>query len=150
MWHFFEDIEVGESREFGSYEMTREEILDFGRRYDPQPFHVDEAAAVDGPFGGLVASGWHTSAICMRLMVDQMISDRAGSLGSPGAEEIRWLKPVRPGDTLSVRCEVLSKRTLESRPDRGLVRLQSTVLNQDGEVAMTMIGLGFFSRRDSD
>ena len=146
---FFEDIEVGTVRESDGYRVTREEILDFGRRFDPQPFHVDEEAARESPFGGLIASGWHTAAIAMRLTVDTMMGPGKGSLGSPGVDEIRWLKPVRPGDVLTVRCEVTDTRPLESRPDRGLVRTRTTVRNQNGEDVMTMVGLGFFPRRDA-
>ncbi len=146
---FYEDIPVGAVRESEGYAVTREEILEFGRRFDPQPFHVDEAAARRSPFGGLIASGWHTAAIAMRLTVDTMMGPGRGSLGSPGVDDLRWLWPVRPGDTLTVRCEVVDKRPLESKPDRGLVRTRTTVRNQRGEDVMTMVGLGFFPRRDA-
>ena len=144
---FFEDIALGEMRECGSYTVEREEIVEFGHRYDPQPFHVDEEAAARSPFGGLIASGWHTIAICMRLMVLEMIASDAGSWGSPGADEIRWLEPVRPGDTLSVRTEVIEKVPSRSKPDRGLVKIRATVSNQHDRNVMTFIGLGFFPRR---
>jgi len=143
---FYEDIPVGTVRESEGYAVTREEILEFGRRFDPQPFHVDEAAARRSPFGGLIASGWHTAAIAMRLTVDTRMGP-GGSLGSPGVDELRWLRPVRPGDTLTVRCEVVDKRPLESKPDRGLVRTRTTVRNQHGQDVMTLVGLGFFPRR---
>jgi acyl dehydratase len=145
---YYDDIEVGAVQTTGSYTVTREEILEFGQRFDPQPFHVDEEAAERSWFGGLVASGWHTAAICMRLTVDMFLEAGRGSLGSPGVDEIRWLKPVRPGDTLTVISEVVDKRPLSSKPDRGLVRTRSTVRNQHGEDVMTMIGLGFFQIRD--
>ncbi len=147
---YFDDIEIGSVEDTDSYTVTREEILEFGRRFDPQPFHVDEDAAERSPFGGLVASGWHTAAIAMRLTVDAWFGPGRGSLGSPGVDEIRWLKPVRPGDTLTVHCEVVDKRPLQSRPDRGLVRTKSTVRNQHGEDVMTMVGLGFFPLRGTE
>jgi acyl dehydratase len=146
---YYEDTVVGAIQESNGYLVTREEILDFGRRYDPQPFHVDEEAARASMFGGLVASGWHTAAIAMRLMVDLMLGSGGGSLGSPGVDEIRWLRPVRPGDTLTVRTEVVDRRPLRSRPDRGLVRTRTTVHNQHREEVMTMVGLGFFARREA-
>ena len=149
-WVYFEDFEVGQIREFGSYEVTREEILEFGHRYDPQPFHVDEGAASASPFGGLVASGWHTCSICMRMMVDQMLGDRSGSLGSPGVDGIQWLRPVRPGDVLRVRVEVLETRPSSSKPDRGSIRIRSTVLDQDGHIPMVMESRGIFRRRPED
>lgn len=145
---YFEDIEVGDRRELGAYTFTREEILEFGRRFDPQPFHVDEEAAKRSPYGGLIASGWHTVSACMKIVVSSMLGAESGSLGSPGADEIRWLKPVRPGDTLSVLTEVIEKRPSSSKPDRGLVKLRWTASNQHGEDVMTMIGLGIFRRRD--
>jgi acyl dehydratase len=148
---YYDDIEIGAQRTTGSYTVTREEILDFGRRFDPQPFHVDEEAAERSWFGGLVASGWHTASICMRLNIDALQGAGGGSLGSPGVDEIRWRKPVRPGDTLTATNEVVDKRPLASKPDRGLVRSQWTVTNQHGDVVMTMIGLGFFPiRGDQD
>ncbi|MEM1206190.1 MAG: MaoC family dehydratase [Acidobacteriota bacterium] len=146
-WRFFEDIEVGEVRTGGEYRVDAEEILDFGRRFDPQPFHVDPEAAAASPFGGLVASGWHTSAVCMRLMVDLLGPD-GGSEGSPGVEDLRWRTPVRPGDRLSVRVEVLDKRATGSRPTSGLVKIRSELLNQRGEIALSMTSYGFFRRRN--
>jgi len=144
---YYDDLEIGSVRTTGSYTVTREEILDFGLRFDPQPFHVDEAAAARSWFGGLVASGWHTASICMRLNVDAMHEAGGGSLGSPGVDEIRWLTPVRPGDTLTATAEIIDKRQLKSKPDRGLVRSRWTMTNQHGEAVMTMIGLGFFPIR---
>ena len=146
---YYEDIDVGTVRTGGSYTIERDEILEFGRRFDPQPFHTDEEAARRSPFGGLVASGWHTASICMRLMVEANLGPGGSSLGSPGADEIRWLVPVRPGDILSVRTEVIAKRPLNSRPDRGLVTIRATLANQDGIDVMTMVGLGFFARREA-
>ncbi len=146
-WIFYEDIEVGEGGFTGSYPVTREEILDFGRRWDPQPFHVDEDAAAASHFGGLVASGWNTTAIAMRLMVDSLRENGGESLGSPGTEEIRWLRPVRPGDTLKAHLEVVGKRELASRADRGLVKLKTRLFNQNEEEVMVMTSFGMFRRR---
>jgi acyl dehydratase len=143
---YWEDFRQGDVTELGPLEVTREEILDFARRYDPQPFHVDEAAADAGPFGGLAASGWHTAAMFMRLFVDGILNGSA-SMGSPGVEELRWTAPVRPGDSLSARVRVVETYPSERRPDRGTVITESAVLNQVGAVVMTMRARGFFRRR---
>ena len=143
---YWEDFTEGETVALGSYEVTRDEILDFARRYDPQPFHVDEDAAASGPFGGLAASGWHTAAMFMRLFVDGILN-HAASRGSPGIEELRWTAPVRPGDVLSGRVGVLESYPSERRPDRGTLITHCELLNQDGTVVMTMRGRGHFLRR---
>jgi acyl dehydratase len=143
----FEDVEPGQVEELGSHRFTREEILEFGRRYDPQPFHVDEEAARASPFGGLVASGWHTSVVCMRLLVEALLGPGSGSLGSPGVDEIRWLQPVRPDDLLTVSAQVVEKVPSRSRPDRGVVRVRTVARNQRGEEVLTMVGLGLVRRR---
>ena len=143
---FFEDFRPGEARETASVTVTKEEIVAFARQFDPQPFHVDEEAARRSPFGGLIASGWHTAALCHRLIV-ALLGPASGSLGSPGVDELRWLKPVRPGDELSVRVEVLEAIPSRSKPDRGLVKLRYTMRNQNGEEVMTMIALGLVLRR---
>ena len=143
---YWEDFAVGETVQLGTYEVTREEILEFASRYDPQPFHVDEEAAATGPFNGLAASGWHTAAMFMRLFVDGIFKDSA-SMGSPGVEQIRWTAPVRPGDVLTARVRVVETYPSERRPDRGTVITESEVLNQDGQVVMTMRARGFFRRR---
>ncbi len=143
---YFEDIKLGDSRDCGSYTVDRDEIVAFGRQYDPQPFHTDEEAAARSAFGGLIASGWQTVAVTMRLMVNELLGS-SSNLGSPGADEIRWLEPVRPGDTLSVSTEVIEKVASRSKPDRGLVKIRATARNQHRRVVMTMIGLGFFRRR---
>jgi len=143
---FFEDFRPGETTETGSVTVTREEIVAFARQFDPQPFHVDEEAARRSPYGGLIASGWHTASLCMRLIVALLGSD-SGSLGSPGVDELRWLKPVRPGDELTVRVEVLETVPSRSKPDRGLIKLRYTMRNQNGEDVMTMIALGMVLRR---
>jgi len=143
---YWEDFRQGEVTELGPLEVSREEILEFARHYDPQPFHVDERAADEGPFGGLAASGWHTAAMFMRLFVDGILNGSA-SMGSPGVEELRWTAPVRPGDLLSARVRVIETYPSERRPDRGTVITESEVLNQDGAVVMTMRARGFFRRR---
>ena len=138
---YLEDYEPGAVYEFGSVVVEEEEIIAFARRYDPQVFHTDQAGARKTAFGGLVASGWHTAALAMRMLVDHYISHVA-CLGSPGADELRWLKPVRPGDTLSLRVTVLKVKRSRSKPDRGVVRSFVEVLNQDGEVVMTRQAVG--------
>jgi acyl dehydratase len=143
---FFEDFEVGSARIAGSRTVSREEILDFARKYDPQPFHVDEEAARRSPFGGLIASGWQTAAICHGIVVEGLLKEGSGSLGSPGVDELRWLKPVRPGDTLTVHVEVLAATPARTKSG-GLVKLGYSVRNQTGEEVLTMIGSGFFLRR---
>jgi acyl dehydratase len=143
---YFEDFPPGDVRESPARTVTREDILAFAREFDPQPFHADEAAAAKTIYGGLIASGWHTIAIYMRLMWESYLKDTA-SLGSPGVDEVRWLKPVRPGDTLRARFTVLEAVPSRSKPDRGIIRSLSHVFNQHGEVVMTLRGLGLFARR---
>ena len=146
MFQFFEDFHPGDVTDTGSVTVTREEIVAFARQFDPQPFHVDEDAARRSPFGGLIASGWHTASLCMRLVV-ALLGPDSGSLGSPGVDELRWLKPVRPGDELSVSAEVLEAIPSRSKPDRGMVKFRYTMRNQNGEEVMTMIALGLVLRR---
>jgi acyl dehydratase len=143
---YFEDFADGDEVELGSKTVTREEIVAFAREFDPQPFHVDDDAAALSPYGGLIASGWHTTAMFMRLYVDAILLDSA-SLGSPGVEELRWLKPVRPGDTLTGRSRVLSTKPSERDPKRGTVFSESELVNQDGEVVMRLRARGLFGRR---
>ena len=133
---YFEDYHVGMIDEFGDIAVTAEEIVEFARRYDPQPMHVDSEAAAQGPFGGLIASGWHTAAMVMRLFVEHYLS-KVATLPSPGVDELRWVRPVRPGDTLRVRVTVLETRRSRSKPDRGLVHGLVEVLNQNGELVMS-------------
>lgn len=144
---YYEDIEVGETQEFGEYHVTKEEIIEFAERYDPQPFHVDEDAAAESAFGELVASGWHTASICMRMLVDGPIQDRA-SMGARGVDELRWKRPVKPGDTLSIRTEILDKRVSESDPRRGYVDSRLEGITQNGDVVISWIGLGMIARRN--
>ncbi|HWN21242.1 MAG TPA: MaoC family dehydratase [Gaiellaceae bacterium] len=145
---YWEDFTVGETTELGTVAVTREEIIEFAQRYDPQPFHVDDAAADGGPYGGLIASGWHTASLFMGLFVRSILLD-AASMGSPGVEELRWTAPVRPGDRLTGRVTVTAAEPSSKRADRGTVFTTSEVLNQDGAVVMTMKARGFFRRRDA-
>ena len=134
---FFEDVVPGEAPLFGNYEVTKDEIFEFAAEFDPQPFHLDEEAAKKTLLGGLSASGWHTAAISMRLLYDSFLRHVA-SMGALGVDELKWLKPVRPGDRLSLRRHVLEKKESQSRPDLGIVHTQSDVINQNGEVMMTL------------
>ena len=143
---FFEDFEPGVVFELGSRTLSKEEMISFAREYDPQPFHVDEEAAADSAFGGLIASGWYTAAIFMRLYADALLS-RAASMGSPGVEELRWLVPVRPGDTLDARLNILGVAPSERNPSRGTIHFRAEVRNQRDETVMTFTGRGLFARR---
>lgn len=143
---YFEDYVVGAIYEFGEMAVSEADIVEFARRYDPQPFHVDAEAAAASPFGGLIASGWHTAALMMRLLVDNYVSSVAG-LASPGVDELRWVRPVRPGDRLRLRVEVLEARRSVSKPDRGILRSALTVLNQADETVMTVRSLGMLRCR---
>lgn len=145
---YFEDFEVGRTIEVGSRTVTEEEIVDFAKQFDPQPFHVDRDAAEKSMYGGIIASGWHTCGMMMRLMVDGFLRESA-SLGSPGVDEIRWLKPVRAGDTLTVTTTALEKRPSGSKPDRGVVVTQWRATNQHGELVVTVKGMGMFKRRQA-
>jgi acyl dehydratase len=129
LYEYFEDYIVGTVHEFGSIVVEEAEVIDFARRFDPQPFHIDPAAAKQSVFGGLIASGWHTAAMMMGMIVEHYLAQSA-SLGSPGIDELRWLKPVRPGDTLTARVTVLESRRSRSKPDRGIVYSLIEVLNQ--------------------
>jgi acyl dehydratase len=142
---YWEDFEVGEVTELGPVEVTEAEILEFARRYDPQPFHVDSEAAKASPFGGLIASGWHTTAVFMGMFVRGVLLDSA-SLGSPGVEEIRWTAPVRPGDRLSARVTIVDSQPSATNPTRGTVITSNEVRNQDGVTVMTLRARGFFAR----
>jgi acyl dehydratase len=146
---FFEDFPPGSVLEFGSYPVTREEIVDFAAAFDPQPFHLDEAAAQRSMLGGLAASGWHTCAILMRLNCEGFLNIADGR-GAPGIDEVKWLKPVRPGAILGVRAEVLSARVSQSRPSIGLVQFRFDVHDQDGVVVMTQTNFVMIGRRGQD
>ncbi len=143
---YFEDFAPGQVLELGSRTISRESMLAFAREFDPQPFHVDEEAAKRSIYGGLLASGWHTCSLWMRILCDGLLADTA-SLGSPGIDELRWLKPVRPGDTLSVRMTILEAIPSRSKPDRGLLRSLTEMRNQRGEVVLTARGLSLLGRR---
>ena len=132
---WFEDYVTGTVQELGSVVVDEEEVVAFARQFDPQPFHLDKERAEQSTFGGLAASGWHTACMTMRVIVDCYLSD-VSSEGSPGIDELRWLRPVRPGDQLTVRATVLDARRSRSRPERGIVRSQVETRNQDGEVVM--------------
>ena len=143
---YFEDYVHGTVCEFGEARVSEGEIIDFARRFDPQAMHVDPQAASGGAFGGLIASGWHTAAMMMRLVVDNFLPAKA-SLGSPGIDELRWLRPVRPGDVLRVRVSVLEATRSRSKPDRGVVRTLMEVLNQHGEVVMSLKAMNIIASR---
>jgi len=145
---YFEDFHAGEVMEYGDYLVTEEEIVEFAKRYDPQPFHVDKAAAERSMYGGLIASGWMTGSVVMRMLVDHFVPQRAG-LGSPGMDEVRWLKPVRPGDRLRVRVTIAETRRSRSKPDRGSVLVQQEAINQKGETVMTIKSWGMYLCRDA-
>jgi acyl dehydratase len=134
---YFEDYAPGAVHEYGSVAVSDAEIIEFARRFAPQAMHVDPQAAAEGNFGGLIASGWHTAGLMMRLFVDGFLS-KVASLASPGIDELRWTRPVRPGDVLRIRVTILEARRSRSRPDRGMVRTLVEVLNQDGEVVMSL------------
>jgi acyl dehydratase len=144
--YYLEDLTPGTRLEFGDVEMTEEEIVGFARRYDPQPFHLDRAAGKASIFGDLCASGWNTTAVMMRMWVDNFLSPEA-SLGSPGIDELRWLKPVYPGDRLRCRLEILESTPSRRRPFMGSVRLKGELLNQKDEVVLRLIGITLFRRR---
>lgn len=143
---YFEDFEPGRVFELGSVDVTADEIIEFATKYDPQPFHIDPVAAEQSPFGGLIASGWHTCALYMRLLCDGILHD-SSSQGSPGMEELRWLAPVRPGDRLRGTSTVLAANPSSTKPNRGTVTLLSEMTNQDGVVVMRMRGRGMYGVR---
>jgi acyl dehydratase len=144
--YYFEDMAPGATVELGSKTVSEEEILRFAREFDPQPFHINPQAAQASIFGGIIASGWHTCSMAMRLLVDGLLAN-SSSLGSPGVEQIRWLKPVRPGDTLRATVTALEVRESQSRPDRGTARMRIEMTNQAGELVMTMESFGMFGKR---
>lgn len=142
---YYEDLAEGQIIELGHYTVSKEEILEFANKYDPQPFHIDEKAAAESMFGGIIASGWHTSSICMRLYVDTILN-QAASMGSPGVDEIRWKRPVRPGDTLTGTFRILE--CSDFRKGIGLVKGKAELKNQDGKLVMTFIGNGMFGKKE--
>jgi len=144
--YYWEDMAAGSVRDLGTVTVSAQEIKDFARQFDPQPFHLDEAAAQRSIFGALCASGWHTCALAMKLTVENFLRE-AASMGSPGLESLRWLKPVFANDTLRLRQSVVESRALRSRPDVGLVRSRWEMFNQGGDKVMQMEGYGMFRRR---
>ncbi len=144
---YFEDLEVGREADYGSYEVTREEVLDFARKYDPQPFHLSDGAAANTYFGRLAASGWHTCAMTRAVIVRHLSREEQAGLGSPGVDELRWLKPVYPGDTLHVRGKVIEKTPSRSKPEIGSFRTQTTVSNQHGEPVLRFTSIVLIRRR---
>ena len=144
---YLEDLEVGSRQSFGSYRVTREEVIDFARRYDPQPFHLSDDAAAETHFGRLAASRWHTCAMTMAMVVEHATREQVAGLGSPGIDELRWLKPVHPGDTLRCETELLSIRRSESRPAMGLFKSRMTVFNQQDVPVMTFVSNGMIATR---
>jgi len=141
-----DDLAPGQVYELGRRTLGRDEIVAFARDWDPQPFHLDETAAAASIYGGLIASGWHTVCVFMRLYADGLLA-RAAAMGSPGVDELRWLRPVRPGDTLAARLEVLEVRPSRSKPDRGILRARAVTLNQHGEEVLSFVATLFFKRR---
>ena len=142
---YWEDFTPGQTDEIGRHTFSEQEMIEFARQFDPQPFHTDPEAAKQSFFGGLIASGWHTCAIAMRLMVQKYIG-QAASAGSPGVDNIRWRAPVRPGDTITYRRVILASRPSQSKPGLGLLQTRTEALNQRGEIVMTMEGWGLFRR----
>lgn len=148
---YWEDIVVGTKSAFGSYRVTREEVVEFAAKYDPQPFHLSDEAAAETYFGRLSASGWHTGAMTMRMMVDNMKSSEGhAGLGSPGIDELRWKKPVYPGDTLRVETEIVAKTRSRSRPEMGSINSHATVYNQHDDVVMTLKSIGLVRLRNPE
>jgi acyl dehydratase len=141
-----DDFVPGQVHGLGQCTLSRDEIVAFARDWDPQPFHLDEQAAAASIYGGLIASGWHTVCVFMRLFANGLLN-RAAAMGSPGIDELRWLKPVRPGDRLAARLEVLEVRPSRSKPDRGIVRLRCAMANQHEEEVLSFIGNVMFRRR---
>ncbi|WP_085809216.1 MaoC family dehydratase [Sphingomonas sp. TZW2008] len=144
---YFEDIAIGAKASFGAYQVTREEVIDFASRYDPQPFHLSDEAAAATHFGRLSASGWHTCAMVMSMIVANLKNNKQAGLGSPGVDELRWLKPVYPGDTLRCETEVIERRQSQSRPEMGIFKSRMTVFNQDDVAVMSMVSNGLIATR---
>jgi acyl dehydratase len=144
---YFEDLVIGEETEFGSYDVTREEVLEFARKYDPQPFHLDDEAAARTHFGRIAASGWHTTAMTMGIIARAVVAEEQAGLGSPGIDELRWLKPVYPGDRITARGTIIDKTPSRSKPDIGSFRTVTVVTNQDGVDVMRFTSIVLIRRR---
>ena len=147
---YFEDLEVGRESEYGRYEVTREEVLEFARKYDPQPFHLSDEAAAKTHFGRLAASGWHTCAMTMAVIARAVVDEEQAGLGSPGVDELRWLKPVYPGDTLTVAGRIVDKTPSRSKPGIGSFRTETIVTNQDGAPVMRFTSIVLIRRRPAE
>jgi acyl dehydratase len=147
---YFEHIEVGRTASFGHYVVTREEVMDFAAKYDPQPFHLSDEAAAQTHFGRLSASGWHTCAMVMSMVVANLKENQQAGLGSPGIDELKWVKPVYPGDTLRCETEILEKRVSASRPEMGIFKSRMRVFNQDDVMVMTFVSNGLVATRPTD
>ena len=143
---YFEDFEVGSELDCGTRRVSKEEIVAFAREFDPQPFHIDEAAAAKSHFGGIVASGWHSASICMRMVVDAVLHDSA-SMGSPGLDKLRWVKPLHAGRTVRAIVRVLEKKPSETRPDRGRVKVTFELFEDGGELLMDFTATVLMGRR---
>jgi acyl dehydratase len=144
---YFEDLVVGEEGYFGSYEVTREEVIEFARKYDPQPFHLSDEEAAKTHFGRLAASGWHTCAMTMAVIARHVVGEEQAGLGSPGVDELRWLKPVFPGDTLHVHSKLIEARPSRSKPEIGSFRSECTVKNQNDEPVLRFTSIVLIRRR---
>ena len=144
---YFEDLEIGAETYFGSYEVTREEVLDFARKYDPQPFHLSDEGAANTHFGRLAASGWHTCAMTMAVIARNVVEQEQAGLGSPGVDDLRWLKPVFPGDTLHVRSTIADKTPSRSKPEIGSFRSETVVTNQDDVPVLKFTSIVLIRRR---
>ncbi len=144
---YLEDMKIGQKASFGNYRVTRDEVIDFASKYDPQPFHLDDEAAAKTHFGRLSASGWHTASMTMAMLVENLTKEKQAGLGSPGLDELRWLKPVYPGDTLRVETELTDVRPSRSRPEMGSIHSDLTVFNQDNVPVMTMKSIGLVATR---
>jgi acyl dehydratase len=144
---YFEDLEIGAETYFGCYEVTREEVLEFARKYDPQPFHLSDEEAAKTHFGRVAASGWHTCAMTMAVIARYVVGDEQAGLGSPGIDELRWRRPVYPGDTLHVRGKIIDKTPSRSRPEMGSFRTATTVTNQDDQAVLTFTSIVLIRRR---
>jgi acyl dehydratase len=147
---YFEDLEIGAETYFGSYDVTREEVLEFARKYDPQPFHLSDEAAAKTHFGRLAASGWHTCAMTMAVIARRSVEHKQAVLGSPGIDELRWLKPVYPGDTLHVHGKIVELRPSRSKPEIGSFRAENTITNQDDVPVLRFTSIVLIRRRPED
>jgi acyl dehydratase len=144
---YFEDLEIGAETYFGSYDVTREEVLEFARKYDPQPFHLSDEEAAKTHFGRLAASGWHTCAMTMAVIARHVVDEEQAGLGSPGIDELRWRRPVFPGDRLHVRAKIVDKTPSRSKPEMGSFRSDTVVTNQDDQPVLTFTSIVLIRRR---